>query len=333
MSALDPIRRVVGAVRRRLDPAAQLAARVRARKAALAAMPQRYTDQPRVSLLVLSFNHRANAQPILDGLRRTVADEIIVCEDGSVDGAEQEWSRLLNRPNEFLLRSNDLHEIRAYNRAVDYARGAYVCVLQDDDIPPDDGRWIRDALDLFAADPQLAVLGGHQGYVLDVSEPLDRIKATDIVGFREGEEWAHVRPIPTRALSLDVPFMYVEGVSVGPIFFRRDVLRSLGGFDTRYSGPGEPGILFDHDACIRAWRAGYRVGLYGPPLFRKYVGGQGTYMFGHAARRRNAVANAKQIRDRWAADLPGINQMTAALNQTLAPRTGDAAPVAKDGRR
>lgn len=333
MSALDPIRRVVGAVRRRLDPAAQLAARVRARKAALAAMPQRYTDQPRVSLLLLSFNHRANAAPILNALRASMADEVIVCEDGSVDGAEQEWSRLLDRPNEFLLRSNDLHEIRAYNRAVDYARGEFVCVLQDDDIPPADGAWVREALDLFDADPQLAVLGGHQGYVLDVSEPLDRIKATDIVGFREGDEWAHVRPIPTRAPSLATPFMYVEGVSVGPIFFRRDVLRSLGAFDTRYSGPGEPGILFDHDVCIRAWRAGHRVGLYGPPPFRKYVGGQGTYMFGHAARRRNAVANAQQIRDRWAADLPAINQMTAALNQSLAPLASDARSTGNGGRQ
>lgn len=327
MTTLDFVRRAAGAIRRRVDPAARLATRVRARKAALAAMPQRYTDTPRVSLLVLSFNHRDNARPILEGLRNTAADELIVCEDGSVDGAEQEWSRLLNRPNEFLLRSNDLHEIRAYNRAVDFARGEFVCVLQDDDIPPIDGRWVQDALDLFSSDPHLAVLGGHQGYVLDLSEPIDRIRAADIVGFAEGPEWSHVRAIPTVAAS-GVPFTYVEGVSVGPIFYRRRVLQELGGFDTRFSPPGEPGILFDHDVSIRAWLAGHRVGLYGPPAFRKYVGGQGTFMFGHAARRRNAAANARQIRDRWAAHLPGINETAAAMNRTLTPRVASPADTA-----
>jgi GT2 family glycosyltransferase len=320
MALLDLIRRARVKAASIMNPKARLARRVMAAKQARAAAPLPYTDAPTLSFIVLSFNHRQNARPILDGLRRTRAEEVVVCEDGSVDGSDREWLRILTRPNEFLVRSNDIHEIRAYERAIGLARGKFVCVLQDDDIPPDDGTWVEQALDLFSRYPRLAILGAYQGYTLDLAEPLDRIKSRQVFGYRDGDRWCHVAPIPLTDPESHVPFMFVEGVSVGPIFYRRDVFLALDGFDLGFSRPGEPGILFDHEICLRAWQAGWQVGLFGPAPFRKFVGGQGTYLYGHAARRRNSVANMKRIAEKHAVGVATIEGMVADLNSLLAVR-------------
>src|SRR5262249_14575211 len=145
--------------------------RVAVAKAAAAARPYPHVDHPSLSLILLSFNHRQNIVPILERLRRIPPDELIVCDDGSVDGSEQVWLRRLTQPNDFVVRSNDLHEIRAYNRAVDLARGDIVCVLQDDDIPPEDGTWVAQALGLFERHERLGILGGFLGTFLDWSGP------------------------------------------------------------------------------------------------------------------------------------------------------------------
>ena len=98
-----------------------------------------YNDRPDLSLVVLSFNNRKNLATISKRLHNTSADEIIVCEDRSVEGSLNDWVSRLDRPNDFLLRSNDLHEIRADDRAIRLACGHFVAVMQDDDIPPQDG--------------------------------------------------------------------------------------------------------------------------------------------------------------------------------------------------
>jgi hypothetical protein len=72
----------------------------------------RYNEAPRVSVIVQSFNQVRNVGFLATRLRATRMDELIVCEDGSIDGSVDEWLRRLTHPNDFLLRSNDLHEIR-----------------------------------------------------------------------------------------------------------------------------------------------------------------------------------------------------------------------------
>ena len=312
---IDRIRR---AVRSRLTKKGRLVRRVHAAKAAQAASQYRYHDDPDISLLLLSFNHRENVLPILNGLRASGAAEIIVCEDGSVDGSHAVWARHLNRPNEFLIRSNDLHEIRSYNRAAGLARGRLLCILQDDDIPPENGRWLSDAVNLFDKYPRLAVLGGHQGYFMDLRAPRDDVSIREIYGFREGAEWSHVMPIPWREPQLGIPFMFVEGVSIGPIFYRTGVFRDLNGLALDFSQPGESGILSDHDISLRAWLAGWQVAAYGPPAFRKYVGGQGTVMFNPRSRGRKYRANMQILKDRYLDHIDDIIREVDELNKTLA---------------
>jgi len=288
-----------------------LVRKVKAKKRARAAIPQVYTETPAVSLVVQSFNHRRNIAAIVAGVRRTAADEFIVCEDGSVDGSDAAWRRELVRPNDFLIQSNDLHEIRTYNRAVSLARGEFVALLQDDDIPPSDGRWVTDAVGLFNRYPDLAVLGSWNGCGVSAGG--------DLV-YPGGASELTTDDIPTRDPHTGLPFMFVDAAWIGPMFFRRDAFRALGGFDLRLSGPGEPGIWLDYDICMRMWLSGRQVGLFGTAPFRRNVGGQGTLLFTGGTRAANYQRNKLHVEETFGPHLDSVHNTITELNAGLLPR-------------
>jgi hypothetical protein len=122
----------------------------------------------------------------------------------------------------------------------------------------------------------------------------------------------------------------VQGVSIGPIFYRRDVFLALGGFNLEHSAPGEVGMLVDHELSLRAWLAGHQVAVYGPAPFRRYVGGQGTMMFGRETRERNLSRSFILIQQQYADRVARIDSEAAALNQALL--TVAAAPARGDSR-
>jgi GT2 family glycosyltransferase len=299
----------------------RLKRRVAARKKERARSPFRYTDSPNVSLVLLSFNHRRNIAPIIARLRNTVAQEVIVCEDGSVDGSEREWGKHLTRPNDFLIRSNDIHEIRSYNRAIDHARGEIVCVMQDDDIPPARGEWVADALALFDRYPKLGVLGCWVGWTI----PLPETIPSHVFGYDDNEQlraaWG-ISLIPYLEPELNIPFMFVQVVGLGPMLFRKSIYCSIGGFDLSFSAPGESGIALEHDICYRAWCSGYQVGLFHAPGFVRGVGGHGTLMFGADIRKRNKSRNMEIVKQRYSAGIDELNQRISALNHNLVPAPG-----------
>lgn len=298
------------------DPQKRLIARVREAKQAQLAGPP-YLERPRLSLILLSFNHRGNIPALAAGLAASGADEVIVCDDGSIDGSERDWQQRLTRPNDFLIRSNDIHDSRIYNRAADLARGDLIAILQDDDLPPASDEWVRDALALFERYPQLAVLGGHQGWSLDFTKPPDRVHRRAVYGYREAQRFGYAQDIPFRDPASHRPFMFVQGVSIGPIFYRRHVYRELGGFSLDYSVAGEVGMLVDHELSLRAWLAGYHVAVYGPAPFRRYVGGQGTLMFGGETRARNLMRSFERLHGCYGARAAGIDATADALNAQL----------------
>lgn len=273
-----------------------------------------FEDAPTVSLIVHSFNQVRNIKRLKSGLRLTCADELIVCEDGSIDGSHEEWIRNLDRPNDFLIRSNDIHEIRAYDRAIGYARGEFICLMQDDDRPPKDGSWLAKALAVFAHYPKLAVLGGWCGFNSYFSEeynapwlpsPQGRIPCLD----------------PHTGLLL----LFVENVNIGPYVLRKSIYNALQGFDLRFSAPGEPGITFESEFCYRAWREGYQVALTDIPVKMERGNGAhvfpgGTSLWGKEERERNELQNKKRIAALYEDDLPAIQQKVSEANSQLVGR-------------
>jgi glycosyltransferase involved in cell wall biosynthesis len=270
-----------------------------------------YTQNPSVSFMVQSFNHKQNIPMILERLRQVSYQEIIVCEDGSTDGSLQTWSRLLDMPNDFLIKSNDLHEIRAYDRAIHLARGGIVCLLQDDEIAPPTDEWFHHAMALFDTYPDLVLLGGYLAF-----RTLESTHHTPHGPFPG--DLTNLYSAPPSFIACDrIPFMFVEAINIGPVFIRRDrFLTEVGGFDLRYAPVGWPGIHFDVEMSLRTWLKGGQVGWYQPGF--KQVGARATEAFGHLEKRLSQLkTNHDRLVTEYAEKMVEINRMVDSANLRL----------------
>jgi glycosyltransferase involved in cell wall biosynthesis len=255
-----------------------------------------YTDNPQLTIIVQFFNKRHNINQIIERLRLTSAEEIIVIDDGSIDGSYEDWMNYLDRPNEFLLRCNDIFEVRTYDRAIRMARGEFVCLLQDDDIPPPNNLWVEQALALFDIFPELMILGGRDGMELLLPDPIDPGEqpenrwsdgVLEYTGVHKVRIYGSPRYIePTSG----IPFMFAMAVNRAPTFLRRSKFIEIGGINQKYA----PFQFDDDDACIRAWLAGYKVGFYTCPFIRNFdVGGMG--LFNSERIKKQMAINAKLL--------------------------------------
>ena len=277
--------------------------RVKAYKQQRRVSPHQYQDRPRLAFIVHSFNRIANITQLVDGLRLMGDHELIICEDGSLDGSREKWMSYLDRPNDFLIHSNDLHEIRVLDRAIRFARAEIVCLVQDDDMIPRNTTWLDNALRLFARYPGLAILGGFMGY--ESFDP-DPAKAKRIWG---GD------------------FRFVHHVNIGPYFIRRQDYESLGGWEYSFSEVGEPGICFDNELCLRAWMNGCQVGYSFVPFkgpAGHYPADGGTVLFSNDIRVRNSVRNSDTIFAWYGKYAERIDSLVEEANSALrTPATGE----------
>jgi glycosyltransferase involved in cell wall biosynthesis len=272
--------------------------RVKADKGRRRARAIAYQEHPRVAFIVHSFNRLSNVNQLVDGLRSVGPHELIVCEDGSIDGSRERWLRHLDRPNDFLISSNDLHEIRVTDRAIRFARSDVVCLVQDDDLIPHDTAWLNAALAQFERDPALAILGGFMGF-----------------------ESFHPDPEEARPIWGTTEFRYVHHANIGPYFLRREHYEQLGGWDHAFSEPGDPGICFDSELCLRAWMNGYRVGYSFVPFkgpSGHYGLDGGTVLFAEDVRERNRVRNSQRIYQLYRLHGDRIDELVEAANRARA---------------
>ncbi len=257
-----------------------------------------YQDRPELAFIIQSFNRISNIEQLIEGLREMGQHELIVCEDGSLDGSREKWTSYLDRPNDFLIHSNDLHEIRILDRAIRFARAEIICIVQDDDLIPRTTDWLDLALKAFWKHPRLAILGGFQGF--ESFDP-DPAKAKRLWG---GDQ-----------------FRFVHHVNIGPYFIRRQSYEALGGWEYSFSEVGEPGICFDNELCLRAWMNDYQVGYSFVPFkgpSGHYPRDGGTVLFSDHIRVRNSVRNSDTIFETYGPHAERIDELVAAANAALA---------------
>ncbi|GAB0490447.1 hypothetical protein MMPV_001684 [Pyropia vietnamensis] len=244
-------------------------------------------ENPRVAVVVQSFNHVRNIDALAGALRAATAiEEVIVCEDGSTDGSLEVWTKALQGVSHFVVTSNDLHEVRCYNRALRMTSADFVVLLQDDDLPPASSNWVMAGTTLFDADPDLDVLSGFIGQLWDPSGVGAEYgeSQSDHGGLRRGP----TQRIPTISPATGAPFMYTECGWAAPLWIRSSAVRRTGGLDVDLFAPGQPGVWQDCVLSYAAWAAGGRVGVYDAG-FRRGVGGHGTTRGTGGAERRAAV--------------------------------------------
>jgi hypothetical protein len=285
--------------------AAEIIEKVKAEKAKRRASKVRYIDFPSVGFIVQSFNRVSNLDHIYQRLSSIGDCDLIVCDDGSIDGSRHKWAEHLSGPNDFLILSNDLHEIRILDRAIRFSRADIVCVVQDDDRIPSDRSWLDDVQGWFDAVPDLAIVGGFMGF-------------RGIAGNNDGHEsiWGAM------------PFQFVLHVNIGPYFIRRNAYEALGGWDYSFSKVGEPGICFDNELCLRAWKNGYKVGYYFVPFkgpAKHYACDGGTALFSGTRRRLNMRRNQRATAKKYQGQLAHLEQLVDRANADLAVKLNDPA--------
>lgn len=267
----------------------------------------------RIAAVIQFFNHPLNIEAIAEPLLRSAfLHELVVNVDDKDKCSQLLWrQRLGTRPGDMVLLSNNVHELRAYNRGISLTESELVLLLQDDDIPPLDDEWLLNAIRLFVALPKLAVLSGLGGWI--DGKTVQRWEFADLQTYNNMISW----PLPYEVDG--VPFMPVSCGYLSPLFLRRTFLDAhYKQFDKNLSDPGEPGIGLDCDVSYSAWENNCVTGVY-PAPFARGIGGHGTQIGKmKAVRARRTHVNTHYLSTKY--DLSKIARRAVRATEGLALR-------------
>lgn len=285
----------------------------------------RFHAYPEVLLAQQAFNKdfllQRSLRPFLDGGLR----HMVVFADGCCDRTAAAAHRLLCGPDHLVIAANDRHEVTNNRLALTLAlqQGcSFLLVLQDDDLYPPGLAWLDYGLSLFAADPQLLVVGFNVG--LDflrfehaddtyLSTPLrDRPDVhPDAVGI-DGAFLALRHGLPPHPAQLQ--HRYCQAVYRAPLLIRVQPFAEQGGFDPRFT----PFQDDDTHFCLRAWSLGHRCALVQGLPVRRDMGIGGMRLMGHIGVRRapHTLRNIRLVHDAFADQINNgsLRALVAAAN-------------------
>lgn len=252
-----------------------------------------FNNRPEVSFIVQSHNKSNSVIHIVDSLRAYPEGEIIVMDDGSTYDHTRKLVKHLNRGNEFLIRANDLYENVMYDKAIRFANGKYIVLLQDDDaIPGLD--WLNKALSYFRQYPDMVILGGFngQGFFLD-----------------EEKKWGYVAEYEDRNI-YDTDFAFVHSVNRAPMLINKALFTEhIRHIDFSFA----PFQCDDTEMCLRAWMKGLKVGWYNAGFKSMMAGGMRIWnneFTGFQERK-----NRGKLYDMYGADAAYISGLIDKANQ------------------
>jgi GT2 family glycosyltransferase len=189
---------------------------------------------PRVTVVVCTHNGGRTLFQCLRGLQYLDYPnfEVIVVDDGSTDNSAEIAGKFDVR----LIRTPNLGLSSARNTGWEEATGELVAYIDDDAYP--DPHWLRYLARSFQKSSHSAIGGPN------VPPPGDGLTAECIANSPGG---------PTHVLLSDDIAEHIPGCNMA---FRRDCLRSLGGFDPQFRVAGD-----DVDICWRVQERGWTIGF------------------------------------------------------------------------
>lgn len=198
-----------------------------------------YDNSPLMTFIIQCHNKSDEVKYIVSKLRRIKSSEIIVIDDGSSNYHAKSFLGFFNGVNEFLIHTNDLFENVTYDRALRFANGKYVVLMQDDD-DFDNLQWINEAISYFEKYPNMAILGGKDGIDFKVD-------------FQKNDLYSITREMGKEK------FKFVSSVDRAPMWIRKeqfdDILKHI---DYNFA----PFQFDDNELCLRAWLSNLQVGWY-----------------------------------------------------------------------
>ena len=203
-------------------------------------LDKKYNNHPLISFIIQSHNKSLEVKYIVSKLRLVPDSEIIVIDDGSKHTHTKIISSFLQGTNEFMIRANDLYENIMYDRAIRFANGKYIALLQDDN-DFDNLQWVNDAIHYFSKYSGLAILGGREGFNFEII----------------ADDTANYTPYKKDEIRKD--FSFVHNVNRPPMWINKELfVKKLKNIDFNFA----PFQYDDCELCLRAWLNGLQVGWY-----------------------------------------------------------------------
>ena len=257
--------------------------------------------EPRLSVVMPTFNNEAVLREAVDGWRRFGGDsiELIVIEDGCRDGtaaflegeAASAWGRVHLRS----IHEDDAHELRCTNRGLAAARGSLLAAWQDDmflQVP-----WlVPELLATFAAYPELGMVSLSRG--LNCAPCDDAIERwEDLV------DWRRLQSTIGEAPGNWLRLQEVDAV-IRPWVVRRACLDRVGLLDEAF----RPTEWDEADLAFRIRRAGWRIATCGYERLGAYFH-RGSTTIGTPSRayRDRVLANGRLFHERWDGEIARIH--------------------------
>ncbi|KAK3256352.1 hypothetical protein CYMTET_34509 [Cymbomonas tetramitiformis] len=276
-------------------------------------------DEIDVSFLLQYYKQPETIAPITKSIHQcakesNVSVEFVVNADDRTE--KEEWFKILTEPNDYIVFSPNIHEIRSYNRLAGFARGDVLIFLQDDDLFPNDCGWLASLYQSFTSFDHLAIVGFQVGHRLPYhyfeEEMYDTFNhETYDVGHTEYSD-------PASGVRLE----FVGTVDLGPMAVRRSHFHDIGQFNEEYSQRGGPGPGLGIELCARAWMRNFSVALIEGGKswrYRYVVGGTHKNDQVRAVFTRQNDQNMDNYKRLWGPHFAGIADRIRAANRQLSP--------------
>ena len=285
-------------------------------------LPSRSSQfQPALSIIMQYFKHSNTLSLLTERLLTHSLTELIIHADSNTDDDKRTFEQVLRVHHTHrlsIVHSENVHELRGYNRAAVYAKAPLILFTQDDALPPSKPLWVDYLLTAFA------MKGGAQ---------------VDAMGLLAGKHCSGT--IPGRQVcrkigqcgfadtAAEQAFQYVDVLVMGPIAVRTDAFFSLGGFNESYSKVGKPGMGFEGAWSSHLWDSGYKVAVScaSPHLtFANGCGGRGTLM--SEEQRRDRTSAALRSHTLWRSEFPkGLGGVRSRIEEAQRALMSDPALV------